>query len=63
MVAGRPSISYGVKFSSPIDGSKLFLSPEISMQIQRALNSDIVMQFDECTPSSVILRIAPSENT
>ena len=43
----------GVKFSSPIDGSKLFLSPEISMQIQRALNSDIVMQFDECTPYEI----------
>lgn len=40
----------GVKFSSPIDGAKLFLSPEISMQIQHALNSDIVMIFDECTP-------------
>ena len=40
----------GVKFSSPIDGAKLFLSPEISMQIQRVLNSDIVMIFDECTP-------------
>jgi queuine tRNA-ribosyltransferase len=43
----------GVKFASPIDGSKLFLSPEISMQIQRALNSDIVMQFDECTPYEI----------
>lgn len=40
----------GVKFTSPINGSKLFLSPEISMQIQHVLNSDIVMQFDECTP-------------
>ena len=40
----------GVKFSSPINGDRLFLSPEISMQIQRVLNSDIVMQFDECTP-------------
>jgi queuine tRNA-ribosyltransferase len=40
----------GVKFQSPIDGSKVFLTPEISMQIQRALNSDIVMIFDECTP-------------
>jgi queuine tRNA-ribosyltransferase len=40
----------GVKFSSPIDGAKLFLSPEISMQIQHVLNSDIVMIFDECTP-------------
>ncbi|MDR2837192.1 MAG: tRNA guanosine(34) transglycosylase Tgt [Azonexus sp.] len=40
----------GVKFSSPHDGAKLFLSPEISMQIQAVLNSDIVMIFDECTP-------------
>ena len=40
----------GVKFSSPHDGAKLFLSPEISMQIQKVLNSDIVMIFDECTP-------------
>ena len=40
----------GVKFASPIDGSKLFLTPEESMRIQRALNSDIVMIFDECTP-------------
>ncbi|MDO8331269.1 MAG: tRNA guanosine(34) transglycosylase Tgt [Fluviicoccus sp.] len=40
----------GVKFQSPIDGSKVFLTPEISMQIQRSLNSDIVMIFDECTP-------------
>ena len=39
----------GVKFSSPVNGDKLFLTPEISMQIQTALNSDIVMQFDECT--------------
>ncbi|MBN8462155.1 MAG: tRNA guanosine(34) transglycosylase Tgt [Dechloromonas sp.] len=40
----------GVKFSSPIDGARLFLTPEISMQIQHVLNSDIVMIFDECTP-------------
>ena len=40
----------GVKFASPIDGAKLFLTPEISMQIQSVLNSDIVMIFDECTP-------------
>ena len=40
----------GVKFSSPVNGNKLFLTPEISMQIQTTLNSDIVMQFDECTP-------------
>ncbi len=40
----------GVKFASPIDGERLFLSPEISMQIQHTLNSDIVMVLDECTP-------------
>ena len=43
----------GVKFSSPINGDRLFLSPEISMQIQRVLNSDVVMQFDECTPYEI----------
>ncbi|WP_028601690.1 tRNA guanosine(34) transglycosylase Tgt [Ottowia thiooxydans] len=40
----------GVKFASPVNGDKLFLTPEISMQVQTTLNSDIVMQFDECTP-------------
>ena len=40
----------GVKFASPVNGDKLFLTPEVSMQIQHVLNSDIVMQFDECTP-------------
>jgi queuine tRNA-ribosyltransferase len=40
----------GVRFASPVNGDKLFLTPEVSMQIQRVLNSDIVMQFDECTP-------------
>ncbi len=40
----------GVTFRSPIDGSKVFLSPETSLDIQRVLNSDIVMIFDECTP-------------
>jgi queuine tRNA-ribosyltransferase len=40
----------GVRFASPVNGDKLFLTPETSMQIQHALNSDIVMQFDECTP-------------
>jgi queuine tRNA-ribosyltransferase len=39
----------GVRFASPVNGDKL-LTPEISMQIQTVLNSDIVMQFDECTP-------------
>lgn len=40
----------GVKFASPVNGDKLFLTPETSMQIQHLLNSDVVMQFDECTP-------------
>src|SRR5688572_9817207 len=40
----------GVRFASPVNGDKLFLTPETSMQIQAVLNSDIVMQFDECTP-------------
>jgi queuine tRNA-ribosyltransferase len=39
----------GVAFQSPINGDKLFLTPEESMRIQRGLNSDIVMVFDECT--------------
>lgn len=40
----------GVVFKSPLDGSKVELTPEISMQVQRKLGSDIVMCFDECTP-------------
>lgn len=51
--AMRKITEEGVKFASPINGDKLFLSPEISMQIQRVLNSDIVMQFDECTPYEI----------
>jgi queuine tRNA-ribosyltransferase len=40
----------GVEFRSHIDGSKHFLSPEVSMEIQHALDSEIVMVFDECPP-------------
>ncbi len=40
----------GVAFQSPVNGDKLFLTPEESMRIQTVLNSDIVMVFDECTP-------------
>lgn len=40
----------GVTFASPVDGSRVFLSPEESMRIQHVLDSDIVMIFDECTP-------------
>ncbi len=47
---GRKISEEGVRFSSPVNGDKLLLTPEVSMQIQTVLNSDIVMQFDECTP-------------
>ena len=47
---GRKISEEGVRFASPINGDKLFLTPEVSMQIQTVLNADIVMQFDECTP-------------
>ena len=40
----------GVTFRSPVNGDKILLTPEISMQVQRALGSDIAMVFDECTP-------------
>ncbi len=40
----------GVTFRSPVNGSRVFLGPEESMQVQRALGADIVMIFDECTP-------------
>ncbi len=40
----------GVEFASHIDGTRFFLGPRESMAIQRALGSDIVMSFDECTP-------------
>src|SRR5512135_1943976 len=40
----------GVRFASPVDGSMVFLSPEESMRIQRVLDSDVAMIFDECTP-------------
>ncbi|MCC6609656.1 MAG: tRNA guanosine(34) transglycosylase Tgt [Burkholderiales bacterium] len=40
----------GVHFASPVDGDRLFLTPEESMRIQRILGADIVMVFDECTP-------------
>ncbi len=40
----------GVTFASPINGDRIFLSPERSIEVQHALGSDIVMQFDECTP-------------
>jgi queuine tRNA-ribosyltransferase len=47
----------GVRFASPINGDRLFLTPEVSMRIQTALNADVVMIFDECTPYEVKGRI------
>jgi queuine tRNA-ribosyltransferase len=47
----------GVRFASPINGDKLFLTPELSMQIQTVLDSDIAMQLDECTPWQTAGRI------
>ena len=46
----RKITEQGVTFASPIDGSKVFMGPEESMAVQKALGSDIVMIFDECTP-------------
>ncbi|QQS42480.1 MAG: tRNA guanosine(34) transglycosylase Tgt [Acidobacteriota bacterium] len=43
----------GVEFRSHLDGTKLFMSPEISMEIQAALGSEIVMAFDECPPGDL----------
>ena len=40
----------GVHFASPVNGDKVFLSPERSVEVQHALGADIIMQFDECTP-------------
>jgi queuine tRNA-ribosyltransferase len=51
----------GVKFASPIDGARLFLTPEESMRIQTALNSDIAMVFDECTPYMIKDKPATTE--
>jgi queuine tRNA-ribosyltransferase len=48
--AMRKITEAGVHFRSPIDGSKIFMGPEESMEVQRKLGSDIVMIFDECTP-------------
>ncbi|ORE88344.1 Queuine tRNA-ribosyltransferase [Oceanococcus atlanticus] len=45
----RKLTEQGVEFRSPVNGDKVFLSPEISIEIQQALGSDIIMQFDECT--------------
>ena len=54
----RKITEQGVTFASPVDGRKVFLGPEESMQIQRVLDSDIVMIFDECTPYPAIEVVA-----
>ena len=51
----------GVRFASPIDGARLFLTPEESMRIQTGLNSDIAMVFDECTPYMIKDKPATAE--
>ncbi|MCC7122034.1 MAG: tRNA guanosine(34) transglycosylase Tgt [Gammaproteobacteria bacterium] len=48
----------GVTFRSPLNGDKVFLDPERAMAVQRALGSDIVMAFDECTPYPATLAVA-----
>jgi queuine tRNA-ribosyltransferase len=48
--AMRKITEAGVAFRSPVDGAKVFMGPEESMAVQRALGSDVVMIFDECTP-------------
>jgi len=51
----------GVRFASPIDGSPRTMTPETSMAIQRALNSDVAMVFDECTPYEIDGRPATTD--
>ncbi len=50
LAAQRRISEEGVAFASPVDGSRVFLSPESSLRIQRVLDADIAMIFDECTP-------------
>lgn len=54
----RKITEQGVTFAAPTDGSKVFLGPEESMRIQKALDSDVVMIFDECTPYPATLDVA-----
>ena len=49
LAAMRKMTEEGVTFQSPVDGAKVSLSPESSIEIQQALNSDVIMVFDECT--------------
>jgi queuine tRNA-ribosyltransferase len=54
----RKITEQGVTFASPVDGSKVFLSPEESMRIQTVLDSDVAMIFDECTPYPATEKVA-----
>lgn len=56
--AMRKITEKGVTFRSPVDGQAIFMGPEESMAVQRALGSDIVMIFDECTPYPATLEAA-----
>lgn len=58
LAANRKIKEEGVHFRSHIDGSKHFLSPETSMEIQRIIGADIIMAFDECTPYPCDHRVA-----
>ena len=51
----------GVHFASPVNGDRLFLTPEVSMQIQTVLDSDIAMQLDECTPYETAGRVTGAD--
>jgi len=51
----------GVHFASPVNGDRLFLTPEVSMQIQTVLDSDIAMQLDECTPYETAGRVTSAD--
>jgi queuine tRNA-ribosyltransferase len=50
LAAMRKLSEQGVRFRSPVDGNEVFLDPERSMAVQRALDADVAMVFDECTP-------------
>ena len=50
LAALRKLSEEGVTFQSPVDGDTVFLTPERSMEVQHALNADVTMIFDECTP-------------
>jgi queuine tRNA-ribosyltransferase len=54
----RKITEQGVQFRAPTNGEMVFLSPEVSMAVQRALGSDIVMVFDECTPYPASFEVA-----